>query len=156
MEPASQLKWKARFEMAQALRHMNRDEEAMRAYSEVADQDRDETGARARFMLAEILYGRQQLAAALTEFQKLVYGYGGSQATEATKSWQVKGALEAGRSAGILATQNPPDQHDLWEKARKYYSFVVEHFPNTDESRAAEQHLRELPDRGRISQRPSE
>ena len=143
-QPPSPLKWQARFEMAQAWRHQKKTQTSLEAYREVADESRDTTGARARFMLAEVLFGENKLGAALTEFQKLIYGYGGEQAPAATQEWQRKGALEAGRCAASLARQQPDRRAELLAKAQKYLTFVTTNAPDSEEGRAAKEQLQQL------------
>ena len=152
-QPASTLKWQARFEMAQAWRHLQKIQLSQDAFREVADQSRDTTGARARFMLGELLFGENKFLAALTEFQKLIYGYGGEQAPAATREWQYKGALEAGRCAATLARKQPARQAEWLAKARKYLNVVITSSPDSAEGRAAKDHLQKLADAQRVGRK---
>ncbi len=140
------MKWKAGFEMAQSLRRLKRLPDARAAYQEVADKCRDETGARARFMLGELGFAEQNFTAALREFRKLMYGYGGDQAPAEVKAWQIKGALEAGRSALKLAegAADARAKQETIEQARKYFSFAVDRDAKSAEGTAAQEQLNRL------------
>jgi len=103
-------------------------DKAMKFFTQVADKYRSEVGARARFMMGEIHFGKHELDKAIPEFQRVMFGYGAEKATLEIKNWQAKSGFEAGRCSEALmqaATTNESKQKAL-QFARNFYSYVIE------------------------------
>jgi cellulose synthase operon protein C len=145
-ETDSNAKWQAKFELGQAMRQSNRRKEATAEFAEVADHRRDPLGAQARFMLGELLFGDENHVQAVREFQRLMYGYGGEKAETEIREWQVKGGLEAGRCAAIVAEKStsPQEQREWIEKARKCFAFVLQQKPDSEEAIIAKEQMDRL------------
>jgi TolA-binding protein len=133
------------YELAYAKQKQKKAKEAIDLYSEVADNYREEIGAHARFMIGEVLFTEGNHAKAISEFQKVMYGYGGTQAPDDIKGWQALSAWEAGRcSEVIIADLTGESRNKAVAAARKFYDFVVNNHPNHDIAAKAKQRLAEL------------
>ncbi len=128
--PTSQYLPQVFFQLAYAQQQMDNDQEALELYGQVAGKYRDEIGARSRFMMGEIYFGRRDLAKAISEFQRVMFGFGADQAPPETKNWQAKSGFEAGRCAELLLqTSGPERRTDVIGTARKFYEYVLEKHP---------------------------
>ncbi|MCA9189711.1 MAG: tetratricopeptide repeat protein, partial [Planctomycetales bacterium] len=140
----------AQFELARVRQEQQQPVEARKLFENVADSQRNELGARARFMSGELLFSDKQYDAAIREFQRLMYGYGGEKADQSVRNWQARGGLEAGRCAAVLAGQEKDStkQNELVATAQKYFQYVAEKHPNAEEAAAAKQQLQKIGERG--------
>ena len=94
----------------------------------VADDVRDETGARAQFLLGECYFELENFDKAVIEFAKTEGLYKFPQ-------WQSKAVFEMARA---LARQNKlPD-------AKRQYQRLVDTYPETQAAKAAKQELNRL------------
>ncbi|MEM7473786.1 MAG: tetratricopeptide repeat protein [Planctomycetota bacterium] len=101
--------------------------EALRIYSNVAEGYRTEVGARSRFMMGEIHFGKREFDKAIPEFQRVMFGYGGEKAPDSIKNWQAKSAFEAARCSEILIDSLGGDaRKKVIDTAREFYTFIVE------------------------------
>jgi tetratricopeptide (TPR) repeat protein len=121
-------------------------ENAIKFYSQVADKYRNEIGARARFMIGEIRFGNRELAKAIPEFQRVMFGYGAEQAPEEIKNWQAKSGFEAGRASEALrqAAKTEQSQQKAMGFARDFYTYVIEKHANHPLAAEARQRLEAL------------
>lgn len=116
----------AKYELAYARQNQKKTGEAIQLYSEIAEEQRNEVGARSRFMMGEVFFADREFAKAISEFQKVMYGYGGTQAPEDIKNWQARAAYEAGRCSEVLiADQTGEKKKKAVDVAKKFYDFVV-------------------------------
>jgi TolA-binding protein len=134
------------YEIGWARFNLGKHDEAMAAYEKAVEGSRGATGARARFMMGELLFSQKKHAEAILQFQRVMYGYGGDKAEVDVKKWQSKSAYEAGRcaevqieGAGDRATRNK-----LVADATKFYTYVVEKHPGTKEAEEAGKRLAQL------------
>ena len=135
----------ARYEEGRARQNLKQWDRAQALYEKVIEESRNETGARARFMLGELHFSQKQFDLALKQFQLLVLGYGGEKAPDNIRKWQGKGALEAGRVAAIQAGQlSGTEREAMIARAKKYFNLVIQQHADTDEASAAEQQLKKL------------
>jgi TolA-binding protein len=118
----------ALYELGYAYQNAEKTDDALKNYEAAALKSRDHIGARARFMMGELYFGKKQHADAIREFQRSMYGFGGETATEETKKWQAKSGFEAGRCAQVLIEpEKDAAKRTQWiADAKKYYSFVTE------------------------------
>ncbi len=143
--PSSPFLPMAKYELAYARQNLKRTTEAVQLYSEVAEEQRNEIGARSRFMMGEVFFADREFAKAISEFQKVMYGYGGTQAPDDIKNWQVRSAIEAGRCSEVLiADQKGDKKKKAVDIARKFYEFVVNNHENHPWSKQAKERLSEL------------
>ncbi len=118
------------------------DEQALKFYAEVADNYRDEFAAQARFMMGEIYFKRRDLARAIPEFKRVMYGFGAEKAPEAIRQWQVKSGFEAGRCAELLIQNNQGERRQqAIELAERYYQFVIDGFPQHELAAKAQERV---------------
>jgi TolA-binding protein len=118
-------------------------DQAVKLFTEAADQASGELSARARFMVGEALYAKKEYVAAIREFRKVLFGFD-SQASPEIKRWQAKAGLEAGQCAGVLASQqaNPTERRRITNLARQLLRQVQSRYPSTEEAAAATEQLR--------------
>lgn len=143
---------KARFETASSLQQSGRESESLKIYQQLAEQERNELGARARFMIGEILFGKRDFAAAIPEFQRVMYGYGADQAPDAIKNWQAKSGFEAGRCAELMmqGVRDGEPKRKSAEIAMQFYDFVVRKHPQHELAAKSKERLEAL---GRLGYR---
>jgi tetratricopeptide (TPR) repeat protein len=120
------------YESGWARQNLGKTAEAMQDYQTAAEKSRTEVGARARFMLGEVLFEQKNYAEAIKEFQRAMYGYGGDNAPAETKNWQAKSGYEAGRCAEVqIATaKDALTKSKLISQAKTFYGFVTERHSN--------------------------
>src|SRR5690606_18228840 len=75
--------------------------------------------------------GRRDLANAIPEFQRVMYGYGAERAPEAVRNWQAKSGYEAGRCAELMMEQasSPDRRQKSAEIATQFFQYVVDKHP---------------------------
>ena len=95
-------------------------------------------------MNGEILFEQKKYPAAILEFRKVMFGYGGDKAPKEIQKWQAKSGFEAGRCAAILAGQNPSQRAELIKAAQNFFRYVVEKHPGASESGSARKELEKL------------
>ena len=135
----------AKYELAYARQNQKKTAEAVQLYNEVAEEQRNEVGARSRFMMGEVFFADREFAKAISEFQKVMYGYGGTQAPADIKNWQARAAYEAGRCSEVLiADQKGEKRKKAIEVARKFYEFVVSNHDGHTLAQQAKDRLAEL------------
>lgn len=133
------------FERGWALHNLGEVQSALAAFSQAAEKSRGEVGARSRFMMGEIRFSQKAHDAAIREFQRVMYGYGGEKASSLVKRWQAKAGLEAGQCAGVLASRaNGQRRAKFVRDAQQFFRFVVTKHPDSDEALAAKQQLAQL------------
>jgi TolA-binding protein len=145
--PNSEFVPQALYEQGWAKQHLDEKDAAKKLYLTVAEQKpRDELGARARFMLGELYFADKDYAKAVAEFQRVLFGFGGKQAAADVKRWQAQAAFELARcnEVRIDGAKNPAEKQQFIADAKRYYTSVVEDFPDSDKAKPAAQRLAEL------------
>ena len=144
--PDSEYLPEIRYETGWAYHQTRRHDQALQQYQTVADSARSPIGARARFMIGEILFERKEYSRAVMEFQKVMYGYGGDRAPDSFHAWQAKSGFEAGQCASVLALQGvDATLRRRWRnEALKSFRYVVKQHPGTDEADRAQERLQQL------------
>lgn len=143
--PESNFKTVAIYEQAFARQNLKRVDEAIRLFEQVAESERNALGARARFMIGEAYFADRNFAKAITEFQKTMYGFGGTQAAEDAKNWQARSAFEAGRCSEIfIADLKGERRKKAIDTAVKFYEYILENHPKHEMSEQAQQRIAEL------------
>ena len=96
-------------------------------------------------MLGEVFFADREFAKAISEFQKVMYGYGGTQAPDDIKNWQARSAFEAGRCSEVLVTdQKGEKKKNSVDVARKFYEFVANNHSGHSLAKQAKDRLIEL------------
>jgi TolA-binding protein len=135
----------ALYEQGWAQRNLGRLDEALDLFAQACEKAKDEVGARSRFMRGEILFEKKEFDKAIIEFRLVIHGYGAAQAPESIRPWQAKSAFEAGRCAAILAAEQDGRLRSQYlDAARKFFEYVVQQFPQSDESKPAAEQLQRL------------
>ncbi len=143
--PDSPLLPTAKYELAYARQNQKKTSEAVLLYSEVAEEQRNEIGARSRFMMGEVFFADREFAKAISEFQKVMFGYGGTQAPADIKNWQARAAFEAGRCSEVLIVdQKGEKKKKAVDVAKKFYEFVVNNHDGHTLAKQAKDRLSEL------------
>jgi cellulose synthase operon protein C len=123
------------YETGASYQQLNDNEKALKFFGQVADKYRtNEIGARARFMMGEIYFGEKKFDAAIPEFQRLMFGFGGAKAPESIRQWQAKAGFEAGRCSELLASTaaTPEAKAKALDFARKFFQYVVQEHPQNE------------------------
>lgn len=135
------------YETGFAHQQAGNDDQAVKLYTQVADNYRNELAARARFMMGEIYFAQKEFSKAIPEFQRVMYGFGADKAPADIQNWQAKSGFEAGRCAELLvdAAQTESAKSKARGYARRFYTFVTEKHPNHELSAKATQRLQSIP-----------
>ncbi|MCL4202167.1 MAG: tetratricopeptide repeat protein [Pirellulaceae bacterium] len=120
----------AQYELAYAQQNSGDEASALKNYELAADASRGALGARARFMIGELLFGKKDYVAAVREFQRVMFGFGGDSAADDVKPWQAKAAFEAARCSEVqVQDAAAPARAGLVADAKKFYQYVVDKHP---------------------------
>lgn len=132
----------AHYELGWARQNLGKLEEALKDY-EVAAERRDAVGARARFMMGEVLFAQKKFDAAIRDFQRVMYLYGAENASPEIRKWQAKAAFEAGRCAEVqIQTADSTDKRTAaLANAKKFYGYVVQEHADSEEAAEAKKRL---------------
>jgi TolA-binding protein len=144
--PKSNYLTKARYETAYSLQQLGKDDEAIAAYTEVAEKERNDLGARSRFMIGEILFGKRDFALAIPEFQRVMYGYGAEKAPAEIRNWQAKSGYEAGRCAELMMqdVEDAAGKRKSAEIAMQFYDYVLSKHPEHELATKSRERLQAL------------
>ncbi len=114
-----------------AYQQLGDEDRALQFYGEVAGNYRSEIAARARFMMGEIRFGKEEFDRAIPEFQRVMFGFGADEAPEAIKNWQAKSGFEAGRCSEALMRNARSDsaRRRARELAETFYEYVLDKHP---------------------------
>lgn len=144
--PTSRYLPQAEYETAFALQRAGQDDEALRMHERVANAQRNELGARSRFMMGEIHFARRDFSKALPEFQRVMYGYGADQAPPPIRNWQAKSGYEAGRCAELMIQEasRPEARSKAAEYAVGFFQYVIQQHPQHELAPKSQQRLEVL------------
>jgi TolA-binding protein len=116
------------YEQAWAQQNLGQQDEALKNYELATEKSGDEVAARARFMIGEICFERQQHGDAIKHFFKVAYGY-------AFPQWQANALYEAGRCFEVRKQK---------KQALESYQEIVQKFPESDKVPQAKKRIAEL------------
>lgn len=140
--PSSPLLGETYYELGWANYNEKKTPEAITYFDKAAEESRGLAGARARFMLGEIYFEQKKYDDALGQFKRVVYGFGGDKSLDSVKPWQAKCAYEIGRCNEVQIRQAPPAEKATFvEEAKKFYTLVVQRFPQAAEAKLAQARL---------------
>ncbi len=134
-EPESLQANAARYAAGWARQNLGEFDAAVADYCRVAEADRSELAARARFMEGEVLFEQGDHKEAIKSFFKAAYGFGATDAPAAYHPWQAQATFEAARCFEVLQR---PDQ------ARKLYAELLDRYPACQQADAAGRRLEAL------------
>ncbi|MDA7873981.1 tetratricopeptide repeat protein [Rhodopirellula sp.] len=134
------------YETGFAFQQLDDTSEALSFYQEVADNYRNATAARARFMMGEIHFSNRDYDKAIPEFQRVMYGFGADKAPTEIKNWQAKSGFEAGRCSDLLLQDAKTDNAKSKAKdyAADFYQYVTEKHPNHELAAKSRDRLEKL------------
>lgn len=133
------------YELGYCTQKQNRIVDALKLFGAVANDYRNEVGARARFMMGEIYFAQSDFAKAIPEFQRVMYGFGSERAPDEIKNWQAKSAFEAARCSEVLIENlSGPGREKAIETAQEFYRYIVEKHATHDLVAQAQTRLGEL------------
>ena len=145
MVPDSNLLPIARYEQAVALQNLKKPEEALKLFDKLAEEHRNDLGARARFMEGELYFALKDYAKAVQTFQKTMYGFGGTQASDQVKNWQARSAYEAGRCSEVLIGDLTGERRrKAIQTAKAFYEFLLANHADHELARQAQDRIDEL------------
>lgn len=143
--PNSTLLPVAKYELAVALQSLRKNGDALKVFEAIAEEHRNEIGARSRFMAGELHFAQKEFAEAVNDFQKVMYGYGGTQAPAEIKNWQARSAYEAGRCSEVLVGDLTGERRKKGiELAKKFYEFLLDNHPDHELTQQAKDRIDEL------------
>jgi cellulose synthase operon protein C len=133
------------YEMGFCAQQQNKLDDALKLYAEVANKYRNETAARARFMMGEVYFSQRDFAKAIPEFQHVMYGFGDKEAPADIKNWQAKSAFEAARCCEVLIENLKSEaKTKAVAEAQRCYKYIVDRHPAHELSAQAQTRLGEL------------
>ena len=143
--PESSYKPFIMYEQAYSAKNQKRLGEAVKLFDEVANENRNEIGARSRFMLGELYFAERDFAKSVPEFEKVIYGYGATQAPEEVKNWQARAAYEAGRCSEVLIENLTGQRKSKAIRiASNFYKQVVDNHPQHELVKQAKARIEDL------------
>jgi TolA-binding protein len=116
------------YEQAWAQQNLGQQDAALKNYEQVTEKSGGEVAARARFMIGEICFEREQHGDAIKHFFKVAYGY-------AFPQWQANALYEAGRCFEVRKQS---------KQALESYQEIVQKFPDSDKVAQAKGRIAEL------------
>ncbi len=135
----------AMFEKAIALQNQKSLDQSLEAFRTIAESNRNELGARARFMIGEIHFSKRDFSSAIQEYQRVMYGYGATQAPVEIKNWQARAAVEAGRCSDLLIGDLTGDAKlKAINVSKGFYEFVAKNHSEHEMAALAKERLAEL------------
>jgi TolA-binding protein len=133
--PAGRWSDQARYERGWALYRLDRLDEAEAEFNAVAADNADVLGARAQFMVGEVMFKRRQFDDAVRKFFQVAYGYGDGDAAEPFHHWQAEAMFEAARCL---------EETERFESARKLYEELLERHPTSEKAAFARNSLQQI------------
>jgi TolA-binding protein len=135
----------AYYELGWAKQNSDQEEEALKDYEQAASASRGVVGARARFMIGELYFGKKEFPEAIRQFQRVMFGYGGENAPDEVKKWQVKAGFEAARCSEVqIEKSKGAARTKLISDAKRDYGFVVDKAPEDELAPKAKERLEAL------------
>jgi len=134
------------YERGYAHQKLGKVNEALEDYEVAATTSRGETGARARFMVGQIHFSNKAYNKAVKSFQRVMFGFGGENASAEVKPWQARSGFEAARCAEVqIKLEKAPERKaKLLNEAKKWYGFVVNKHPDSELIDEAQKRLKSL------------
>jgi len=143
--PDSNLLPIAKYEQAVALQNLKKPDEALKLFESLAEEQRNDLGARSRFMEGELYFAQKDYAKAVQTFQKAMFGFGGAQAPGEVKNWQARSAYEAGRCSEVLIGELTGERRKkAIETAKSFYDFLLSNHPDHELAQQAQDRINEL------------
>jgi TolA-binding protein len=136
----------ATYERGWAKQNLKQLDEAVEDYEKAAELSRGAVGARAQFMIGEVLFEQKKFNGAIRRFKRVMFGYGGENAPEKVKQWQALAGYEAGRCAEVQI-KNESDaarRAKLIADSKSSFMYVVQRHPQHEKVAPAKERLAAL------------
>jgi TolA-binding protein len=119
-------------ELGNAYRGLKEFDNAIAAFQDASDLSNSETGARAGFLIGEVRFQQKKFEDAIRQYKLVIYGYGGSRASDAVKKWQCSSGYETARcyQVQIKDEQDAAKRKSNIEDALKFFNYVVTNHPS--------------------------
>ena len=118
----------AMLELGMAYSGLRNSKKALNYFS-LAAKNEGKTGARARCMIGDSLFGNKQFADAIKEFKKVYYGFNGLEAEPEVRPWQAYAIYEAARCSFVQIKNAPrPEQPALTAAAIKQFEYLLKNY----------------------------
>ena len=122
-----------------------RDSKTALKYFNLAANNEGKTGARARCMVGDSLFGNKQFADAIKEFKKVYYGFNGLQAEPEVRPWQAYAIYEAARCSSVQIKSAPRDQQAILAAAAiKQFEYLLKNYSDDKLAPEARRQLEQL------------
>jgi hypothetical protein len=96
-------------------------------------------------MEGELWFAQQDYAKAVQVFQKVMYGFGGTQAPAEIKNWQARSAYEAGRCSEVLIGDLTGERRrKAIDAAKKFYEFLLNNHSDHELAKQSQDRIDEL------------
>jgi TolA-binding protein len=126
----------ALYEQGWAWHNQRKFDEAIELYEAAAEKaPTREVGARARFMVGEVLFEQGNHKEAVRNYFKVAYGFSDTGAPESIRTWQANALFESARCFEVLKNM---------DQAKKLYAELLEKYPKSDKADLARRRLAEL------------
>ncbi|MCA9270039.1 MAG: tetratricopeptide repeat protein, partial [Planctomycetales bacterium] len=137
----------ALYELGWANFNLDKQDEALTFWSQSAEKSDGALGARSRFMMGEVKFGKKDFEAAHVDYALTIFGYGGEAAEDKDlQSWKAKASLQAGQASAILAGEaaDATKKAALLKRAKDHFQRVMDKYPQSDVASAAQSQLKKL------------
>ena len=122
-----------------------RDSKTALKYFNLAANNEGKTGARARCMVGDSLFGNKQFADAIKEFKKVYYGFNGLQAEPEVRPWQAYAIYEAARCSSVQIKNATRDQQAILTAAAiKQFEDLLKNYSDDKLAPEARRQLEQL------------
>lgn len=126
----------ALYEQGWAKQNQRKLDEAINLYEQAAEKaPTREVGARARFMVGEVLFDQGKHKDAVRNFFLVAYGFSDTNAPESIRVWQANSLYESARCFEVLKNV---------DQAKKLYAELLDKYPKSDKADLARQRLTKL------------
>ena len=131
--PKSTYVAEVRFERGKARHALGQTEAAIADLEQATKESRTVIGAQSRFWLGEIYFKMKKYDQAIPHYQRVMYGYGGEQASQDIKAVQSTAGYECARCSEvqIKAEKNVNRKVKLLAEAKRCYEYVVTKHPGS-------------------------
>ncbi len=127
--PDSGYRYAAGFELGTALEGLGKLDEAIAAWQPVAEKSIDKLGARARAMIGEVYFKKQDYKEAINQFKLVVYGYATTDEKEEIDPWRAFSAYEAARCYYVrIKDANAGERTQLIADARHWFQYLIDNY----------------------------
>jgi cellulose synthase operon protein C len=115
--------------------NLGKSDDAFKLFEDATARSDGAVGARARFMMGEILFEKKDYKEAARNFFKVAHGFGDGPVPGPIQKWAANSSYEAARCFEVMKMK---------DQARKEYKEVMEKYPNSDKAPMAKSRIEAL------------